>query len=74
MVMIQAVIISSAAPQRGFAWTNGLFTALLARIILGIEPVQNSAETKLIPNFPSEWAGEEVRIYPPDYPWREGVR
>jgi hypothetical protein len=60
-------------PQRGFAWTNGVFAALMARTIFGIEPIRNSAEIELRPSFPPEWAGEEVQIYLPSYPWPEGV-
>jgi hypothetical protein len=60
-------------PQRGFAWTNGVFSALLARIIFGIEPIRNSAEIESRPSFPREWAGEEVQICLPSYPWPEGV-
>ena len=60
-------------PQRGFAWTNGVFAALLARIIFGIEPIRNSAGIESRPSFPQEWAGEEVQICLPSYPWPEGV-
>lgn len=60
-------------PQRGFAWTNGVFAALLARIIFGIEPIQNSTGTAPNPCFPHEWAGEEVQIDQPNYPWPDGV-
>jgi alpha,alpha-trehalase len=60
-------------PQRGFAWTNGVFAALIARIIFGIEMVKISEETERRPNFPREWVGEEVQIHLPSYPWPEGV-
>jgi hypothetical protein len=61
-------------PQRGFAWTNGVFAALVARIIFGIESDRNIAETVSRPSFPREWAGEETQIYLPSYPWPEGVK
>jgi alpha,alpha-trehalase len=60
-------------PQRGFAWTNGVFAALLARIIFGIGAARNNAETESRPSFPREWAGEETQIYLPSYPWPEGA-
>jgi hypothetical protein len=60
-------------PQLGFAWTNGVFAALLARIIFGIEVARNSAKIESRPSFPREWAGEETQIYLPSYPWPEGV-
>jgi alpha,alpha-trehalase len=60
-------------PQRGFAWTNGVFAAMLARIIFGIEPVRNGAGMGSHPRFPPEWAGEDVQICLPSYPWPEGV-
>jgi len=61
------------SPERGFAWTNGVFAALLARIIFGIEAERNSAEIESHPSFPQEWAGGETQIYLPSYPWLEGV-
>jgi alpha,alpha-trehalase len=60
-------------PQRGFAWTNGVFAALLVRIIFGIEAAKNDAEIEAHPRFPPEWAGKETQIYLPSYPWPEGV-
>ena len=60
-------------PQPGFAWTNGVFAALLARIIFGIVAASNGAETKARPSFPPEWAGAEVGICLPSYPWPDGV-
>jgi alpha,alpha-trehalase len=60
-------------PQRGFAWTNGVFAALLARIIFGIGAGTNRAEAESHPCFPPEWAGAETQIHLPSYPWPEGV-
>jgi alpha,alpha-trehalase len=58
-------------PQRGFAWTNGVFAALLARIIFGIEITGEVIEPR--PNFPPEWDGEQAEINLPSYPWPQGV-
>jgi neutral trehalase len=60
-------------PQRGFAWTNGVFAALLVRIIFGVEATGDTEEDDPGPIFPGEWAGERVQIYLPTYPWPEGV-
>ncbi len=60
-------------PQRGFAWTNGVFAALLARIIFGIETSSKDPAIEPHPNFPLEWAGEETQIYLPSYSRPEGV-
>jgi alpha,alpha-trehalase len=58
-------------PQRGFAWTNGVFVALLARIIFGIEVTRNGSMKEPRSNLPPEWTGEEAQIYLPSYPWPE---
>ena len=60
-------------PQRGFAWTNGVFAALLVRIIFGIEAAKQNAEIEVYPRFPPEWVGKETEIYLPRFPWPEGV-
>jgi alpha,alpha-trehalase len=60
-------------PQRGFAWTNGVFAALLVRIIFGVEAVEHGAEIVTDPRFPSEWSGKETKINLPSFPWPEGV-
>jgi alpha,alpha-trehalase len=60
-------------PQRGFGWTNGVFAALLARVIFGIGGARKSKERESHTSFPREWAGEEAQIYLPSYPWPEGV-
>jgi alpha,alpha-trehalase len=59
-------------PQRGFAWTNGVYAALLVRIIFGIESTLDDPETKSVPKLPTEWAGKEVRIHLQNYPWPKG--
>jgi alpha,alpha-trehalase len=60
-------------PQRGFAWTNGVFVALLVRIIFGIEAAKHDREGESHPRFPPEWAGKETHINLPSYPWPKGV-
>ncbi len=61
-------------PQRGFAWTNGTFIALLVRIIFGIEPRGNGHEVEVNPAFPTEWSGERAEVDLPNYPWPQGLR
>jgi alpha,alpha-trehalase len=60
-------------PQRGFGWTNGVFAALLVKIIFGIEAAKDNAEIEARPSFPPEWAGKECQIHLPSYPWPEGA-
>jgi len=60
-------------PQRGFAWTNGVFPALLVRVIYGIEAGWGGSVGEAHHHFPSEWVGEEILIRLPNYPWPEGV-
>ena len=60
-------------PQRGFAWTNGVFAALLVRIIFGIDAGKNDVEIEARPSLPPEWAGKETQIRLPSYPWPDGV-
>ena len=60
-------------PQRGFAWTNSVFVALLVRVIFGLEVRMNHGEAPLRPSFPREWAGKEIELSLPNYPWPEGV-
>jgi alpha,alpha-trehalase len=60
-------------PQRGFAWTNGVFAALLVRVIFGIEIDQPGRQVQIRPSFPSEWRGNKVKIHLPDYPWPDGA-
>jgi len=60
-------------PQRGFGWTNGVFAALLVRVIFGIEAERDGAAIEAHTRFPPEWTGEDVQISLPSYPWPEGV-
>lgn len=60
-------------PQKGFAWTNGVFVALFTRIIFGIEAAKDNATFQSRPSFPQEWAGKETQICLPSYPWPDGV-
>jgi alpha,alpha-trehalase len=60
-------------PQRGFAWTNGVFAALLVRGIFGIEPGWDLPESDVHSGFPKEWIGKEIQIRLPSYPWPDGV-
>jgi alpha,alpha-trehalase len=61
-------------PQRGFGWTNGVFAALLVKIIFGIKAAKDNVQLEAHPRFPKEWAGKKMRIYLPSYPWPEGVK
>jgi alpha,alpha-trehalase len=61
-------------PQRGFAWTNGTFAALLVRIIFGIEARGDDHEVEVNPTFPADWSGERVEVDLPNYPWPQGLR
>lgn len=60
-------------PQRGFAWTNGIFVALLVRGIFGIEPDSDLEESDVHLGFPTAWIGKEIQIHLPSYPWPDGV-
>lgn len=59
-------------PQRGFGWTNGVFAALLTRVIFGIEADLISGQPRWSPSLPDEWHREEVHPYLPNYPWPDG--
>jgi hypothetical protein len=54
----------------GFGWTNGVFAALLTRIVLGIRQDQLAPAA---PVLVSAWRGQEVRACFPRYPWPEGA-
>jgi alpha,alpha-trehalase len=56
-------------PQPGFGWTNGVFAALLVRIVLGIRPDELSP----VPAFPLPWPDGNVRACLPRYPWPKGT-
>ncbi|MFX0125725.1 MAG: trehalase family glycosidase [Candidatus Hodarchaeota archaeon] len=59
-------------PQRGFGWTNGVFVALLIRVILGLGFDLNSLKSQWEPSFPVEWYNEKLQLSLPDYPWPDG--
>jgi alpha,alpha-trehalase len=60
-------------PQRGFAWTNGVYVALLARLLFGIEAEEAGRNRAWNPGFPTEWRGKAAQLCLPDYPWPDGV-
>jgi alpha,alpha-trehalase len=57
-------------PQAGFGWTNGVFAALLARVVLGIDPDRPSQAANWLP--PS-WRQARIRAFLPSYPWPTGT-
>lgn len=59
-------------PQRGFGWTNGVFAALLVRVILGVEPDLTKGGLSWSRSLPTEWRGGQVRLHLPDFPWPAG--
>ncbi|HEX3198854.1 MAG TPA: trehalase family glycosidase [Propionibacteriaceae bacterium] len=66
-------------PQRGFGWTNGVFAALLTRVVLGLdargpEPTDTCNDPELAAALPASWAGKEMRVHLPRYPWPTGTR
>jgi alpha,alpha-trehalase len=56
-------------PQRGFGWTNGVFAALLVRVVLSIHPTHPA----LTPRLPAEWTASPVAVHLPRYPWPTGT-
>lgn len=63
--------------QHGFGWTNGVFAALLTRVVLGVGaedagPPGESADTAVASSLP--WRGEQIRVHLPSYPWPDGTR
>jgi alpha,alpha-trehalase len=56
-------------PQPGFGWTNGIFAALLVRIVLGIRPDKSSQDRVQ----PMSWRNREVQARLPRYPWPHGT-
>jgi alpha,alpha-trehalase len=56
-------------PQRGFGWTNGVFAALLVRIVLSIRPAHPRGAASL----PVEWNSRDVAVYLPRYQWPMGT-
>lgn len=76
-------------PQPGFGWTNGVFAALLIRVVLGIRPAEagpspgaggvragdgDPGDAEVASALPASWRGKEVRITLPRYPWPGGIR
>jgi alpha,alpha-trehalase len=66
-------------PQEGFGWTNGVFAALLTRVVLGIQPTGTGSPAgmdgaELASALPASWRGQEIRVNLPRYPWPAGTR
>jgi alpha,alpha-trehalase len=66
-------------PQRGFGWTNGVFAALLTRVVLGIQPTGTGRsagmdDARLASSLPASWRGKQTRVNLPRYPWPAGTR
>jgi alpha,alpha-trehalase len=64
--------------QRGFGWTNGVFAALLTRVVLGIhppnvEPPDEPGDPTAASSLPASWRGKQIRIHLPRYPWPTGT-
>jgi alpha,alpha-trehalase len=60
--------------QEGFGWTNGVFAALVARVIFGVEPDWLSGEMLWEASLPEAWEGQAAGITLPAYPWPGGSR
>jgi alpha,alpha-trehalase len=60
-------------PQRGFGWTNGIFAALLIRVIFGIEVEHVGGQLRWEASFPDEWQGQKSHLSLPDYPYPTGI-
>ncbi|MFX1488260.1 MAG: trehalase family glycosidase [Promethearchaeota archaeon] len=58
-------------PQRGFGWTNGVFVAILVRIIFGMEYEVIPKTPIWLPIIPKEWQNNEVYITLPNYPFKD---
>lgn len=56
-------------PQAGFGWTNGIFAALLTRVVLGIgaDPLPSAS------SLPPLWRGARIQVFLPSYPWPTGT-
>jgi alpha,alpha-trehalase len=55
-------------PQAGFGWTNGVFAALLTRVVLGIGADPSAANW-----LPPSWRGARIHAFLPSYPWPTGT-
>lgn len=58
-------------PLRGFGWTNGVFAALLVRIIMGLEYDPFTRQRLWQPQLPQEWRGQTVVLELSHYPWSQ---
>jgi hypothetical protein len=56
-------------PQAGFGWTNGVFAALLTRVVLGVGADPPVSENWL----PPSWRGARIQASLPSYPWPTGT-
>ncbi|MFX1252154.1 MAG: trehalase family glycosidase [Promethearchaeota archaeon] len=59
-------------PQRGFGWTNGVFAALLIRVIFGLDFDLAGLKPRWTPILPVEWQNKEFQLVLPNYPWPNG--
>jgi Trehalase len=55
-------------PQAGFGWTNGVFAALLTRVVLGV-----GADPPAASWLPPLWRGARIQVFLPSYPWPTGT-
>jgi len=67
------------APQRGFGWTNGVFAAMLIRIVLRDRPADTAqpdglGDAEVASYLPTSWPGTEIYVHLPSYPWPTGTR
>jgi alpha,alpha-trehalase len=56
-------------PLSGFGWTNGVFAALLVRIIMGLEYDPFTRQRLWQPQLPQAWQGQTVVLELSHYPW-----
>lgn len=69
---IDARLPGRYGPQRGFGWTNGVFVALLIRVIFGLDYKFLETTPQWDPILPPTWKGKVYELYLPDYPWPKG--
>jgi alpha,alpha-trehalase len=53
-------------PQRGFGWTNGVYAAILVKIIFGREYDLFTGEQIWSPIYPDSWSEEEILMILPN--------
>ncbi|MFX1497355.1 MAG: trehalase family glycosidase [Promethearchaeota archaeon] len=58
-------------PQRGFGWTNGVFAAILVRIVFGLEYEIIPNNPIWTPLIPKEWLNHEISISISNYPLKD---